>query len=86
MQDDRRHEPRRVLPLLDYGVHPPSLRGRRVASIAILIAALAWSAEVLRQVHESDDGGPPAGALCMAMPSFGLLICAGVAWPTKPRE
>lgn len=58
----------------------------RVAAIAIAVAAIAWGAQVVRQARQADDGGPPIGALCMALPAFGLLIGAGAVWSATNRS
>jgi hypothetical protein len=52
----------------------------RIVSAVLLIAAIAWGAEILRQAKASDDGGPPLGAIIMAVPSVILLIAAGAVW------
>lgn len=54
--------------------------------LRLLLAAAAWSVVVIRQSPQADDGGPPLGALCMAVPAL-LLVGAGAAWPrrAKPR-
>jgi hypothetical protein len=49
----------------------------RLVARATAIGAFAWGAEVVRQALQSDDGGPPAGAIGAAMPAFALLIGAG---------
>lgn len=55
-------------------------RGRRIVSIAMILVALLWGVEVVRQALRADDGGPPLGALCAALPAFGLIIAAGILW------
>jgi hypothetical protein len=52
----------------------------RAIAIVLVIAAIAWGAEIIRQALAADDGGPPLGAICMAVPSIGLLIGAGILW------
>jgi hypothetical protein len=56
----------------------------RVASMVMLAGAIAWTTEIIRQALLADDGGPPMGALCMAMPAIFLLICGGAVWPKSP--
>ena len=58
----------------------------RVVAIIMGIAAFAWGAEVVRQALQADDGGPPLGAMCMAVPAFGLLIGAGAVWSSTNRK
>ena len=60
------------------------MRGRtvgRLASIGLAVAAVVWTAVVIRQANMHDDGGPPLGAIAMAVPALLLLIAAGAAWP-----
>jgi hypothetical protein len=52
----------------------------RVMAIVMVVAAFAWGAEILRQALQADDGGPPLGAICMAIPSVVLLLGAGAVW------
>jgi hypothetical protein len=58
----------------------------RVVAIIMGLAAFAWGAEVVRQALQADDGGPPLGAICMAVPAFGLLIGAGAVWSSTNRR
>lgn len=58
----------------------------RVVAIVLGLAAFAWGAEVIRQALQADDGGPPLGAICMAVPAFGLLIGAGAVWSSTKRR
>jgi hypothetical protein len=61
--------------------------GRRLVGICLIVGAAAWGAEVMRQANAADDGGPPLGALCMALPSVILLIAAGaVLSARKPSD
>lgn len=46
----------------------------------MVFAVAGWGFEIWRQANAADDGGPPLGALCMAMPSIGLMIGAGAVW------
>jgi len=55
-------------------------------AIVMALAAFAWGGEILRQALQADDGGPPIGALCMAVPSIGLLIGAGAVWSSTNRR
>ena len=55
---------------------------RKAISIILLVGAMLWAAEIFRQSRQTDDGGPPMGALFMAVPSVILLIAAGAAWPS----
>ena len=55
---------------------------RKVASIILLVGAVLWATEIFRQQRQTDDGGPPMGALFMAIPSVILLIAAGTVWPS----
>jgi hypothetical protein len=61
-------------------------RKLRIIAAIMVVAAFAWGAEIVRQALEADDGGPPLGALCMAVPSIGLLIGAGVVWSSTNRR
>ncbi len=58
----------------------------RIIAIVMALAAFAWGAEVVRQALQADDGGPPLGAICMAVPAFGLLIGAGAVWSSTNRR
>jgi hypothetical protein len=58
----------------------------RVVAIIMGVAAFAWGAEVVRQALQADDGGPPLGAICMAVPAFALLIGAGAIWSSTTRK
>jgi hypothetical protein len=58
----------------------------RVVAIIMGVAGFAWGAEVVRQALQADDGGPPLGAICMAVPAFGLLMGAGAVWSSTNRK
>jgi hypothetical protein len=49
----------------------------RVIAVVTFLTAVAWGMEIWRQIQAADDGGPPLGAICMAIPSIALLICSG---------
>jgi hypothetical protein len=50
------------------------------------LAAFGWGGEIVREALQADDGGPPLGALCMAVPSILLLIGAGGVWSSTNRR
>lgn len=52
-------------------------------SIALALAAAVWTAVVVRQALQADDGGPPLGAVFMAVPAVVLLTAAGAVWPKR---
>jgi hypothetical protein len=56
---------------------------RRIVSAALALAAVGWGVSVVNQAQQTDDGGPPIGALCAASPGFLLLIAAGAVWPQR---
>jgi hypothetical protein len=56
---------------------------QRVASIVLIAGAACWGAIVVRQALQTDDGGPPLGAICSALPAFILLIAGGAVWPKR---
>jgi hypothetical protein len=58
----------------------------RVIAIVMALAAVTWGFEIWRQAHAADDGGPPLGAICMAVPSIALLIGAGAVWRRAHRR
>jgi hypothetical protein len=58
----------------------------RIVAIIMGVAAFAWGGEVVRQALQADDGGPPLGAICMAVPAFGLLVGAGAVWSSTNRK
>ena len=58
----------------------------RTVAIIMSVAALLWAAEIVRQAMQFDDGGPPAGAICMAVPAFVLIIGAGAVWSSTNRR
>ena len=58
----------------------------RVVALIMGVAAFAWGAEVARQALQADDGGPPLGAICMALPAVVLLIGAGAVWSFTNRK
>jgi hypothetical protein len=45
--------------------------------LALILGALLWTLEILRQWHSNNDDGPPLGALRMAIPAVILIIAAG---------
>ena len=49
----------------------------RTLSIIMALGAVAWGFNVWRQVQNMEGDGPPIGAICVALPGFGLLIGAG---------
>ena len=57
----------------------------RVLAIVMVVGAAAWGAAVVRLALKTDDGGPPLGVICMAVPAFGLLIGAGAAWTSSNK-
>ena len=57
----------------------------RGLSAALALAAVTWAGFVVRQVFQSDDGEPPLGAMCSAVPAFLLLIAAAAVWPNDGR-
>ena len=58
----------------------------RIIAVVMVLAAVAWAFEIWRQAQAADDGGPPLGAICMAVPSIGLLIGAGAIWSSTNRR
>ena len=58
----------------------------RVVATIMALAAFGWGAEVVRQALQADDGGPPLGAICMAVPAFALLIGAAAVWSFTNRK
>lgn len=58
----------------------------RVIAFLMILAAFGWGAEIVRQALKADDGGPPIGAICMAVPSIVLLLGAGVVWSLTNRR
>lgn len=61
-------------------------RNLRIASVVMAIVAFAWGGEVVRQSLQTDDGGPPLGAMCMAIPAFALIVGAGIVWSSSNRS
>lgn len=51
--------------------------------VSLVVLALVCAAVAYREVEATDDGGPPLGALCMAMPAVLLLLLAGATWPRR---
>jgi peptidoglycan/LPS O-acetylase OafA/YrhL len=60
-----------------------NVRVRRGVSIFMAVAAAAWGAFVVHTALQADDGGPPLGAICFALPGFVLLVAAGAVWPKR---
>ena len=58
----------------------------RVIAAVMVFAAVGWGFEIWRQARASDDGGPALGAICMAVPSVGLLIGAVAVWSATRRR
>ncbi len=55
---------------------------RRIISLAVGVVAVVWGVIVMRMAIKS-EAEPPMGAICFALPAFGLLIAAGAIWPKK---
>jgi hypothetical protein len=58
----------------------------KLLSVTMVAAAVWIAADIIRQSLRADDGGPPMGALCLAVPAAVLLIGAAVVWPRVPRD
>jgi len=80
-QDDQE-----ALPEPGNSVETPEISGSKIGSAICGSVALLWGIWVVREILANSGAGPPLGALCMALPSFALLIIAGAIWPTTSKS
>ena len=60
------------------------IAARKTLSSVLLLAGVAWAANVAWQVM--GGAGPPIAALCVSVPAVLLLLAAGAAWPPSPTK
>lgn len=58
----------------------------RISAAALTLVAIVIFVSVMRQAMQSDDGGPPMGAICSALPSIAALIGAGICWQDSNKN
>jgi hypothetical protein len=58
----------------------------RLGAILMMLAAVSFGVDSWRQVQAADDGGPPLGAIFMALPAIALLLAAGAIWSAGRRD
>ena len=52
----------------------------KAVRVSLVVLAVGYGAVNYRIAADTDDGGPPLGALCMATPAVVLLLVAGATW------